>query len=1120
MFNEENQQNQRKISELEDEMFNLYQQGEYEKAIGLAIQSCNIAEVHLGKNNPDYATKLSNLAEMYRSIGDYKASEQLYLQAIEIQNNVLNIKHPNSAIIFNGFGVLYNSMGKFEDAMPLFRQAMEIIRVTDGEKDPKFATTINSLAESYREMGNYAEALPLYLKALEIRREILGELNPDFAVSLTTLSTLHKSMGNYKDAEKMCLQAIEIFRKILGENHPYLANCMTVLGGIYLSMGNYIAAEPLYIQAKEIWRTSLGEKHPYFSTGLNNLADLYEYMGHYNKSEQLIRQSLEISRITRGEKHPAYATTLMNLAGLLKEKGDYKASIKLYQQCIEIQYISIGKKHPDLAISLMNLSNLYRLIGDYDSAITLIQQALEIWRAKFGDEHPEIAIGMSNLAGMYIDLGDYELAEYLMLKTKEILSNVSENHPHLASILNNLATLYFDKGNFADAEQMFLQALEIIHNSIGEENPHSANILMNLALLNKEEEDYLSSEKLYRRVIEIIQNTHGKNHPSLSTAYNNLACLYAITNREVEALALMQKAAIIDDKLISQIFSIGSERQRMAYLHKTQLNFNLYLSLISRFFSNSPLAIQDAMDLILRRKAIGLEALAAKRDSILSGKYPHLRDKFNKFNILKMQIARKTIEKPGPEGIKYHNDLLIQWNKQKEKLELELVHQIPEMNLEQKVQTANLHAVFKNLPIHYTLIEFIKFDLIDFRVNPRNEKSKWKRPHYLAFILSEGNPNNVHMIDIGDADTIDLLISEFRGTITSEGQSKSIEIKMENLGVKLREIIFDKLLEFIGECTHFLIAPDGNLSIIPFEILPLKNGERLIDKYNISYLTVGRDVLRFNTEFMIQAQKPIIIADPEFNLIKIGEKFGDTDKKILQNRQSLDFDLSKIFFPKLPGTRIEGKKIGDKIGVEPWFDENALEGRLKNRSSPSILHIATHGFFIPDQQIDLNNELQSKDFYTIEDIVLSRIENPLIRSGLALAGANNGINNAELPPEAEDGILTAEDVSGLDLFSTDLVVLSACDTGLGVVSIGEGVMGLRRTFMLAGTKTLIMSLWKISDQKTPELMEEFYDRILSGQSRAKALREAQLTLKKKYPHPKYWGAFICLGNPSPLNPQN
>jgi CHAT domain-containing protein len=237
-----------------------------------------------------------------------------------------------------------------------------------------------------------------------------------------------------------------------------------------------------------------------------------------------------------------------------------------------------------------------------------------------------------------------------------------------------------------------------------------------------------------------------------------------------------------------------------------------------------------------------------------------------------------------------------------------------------------------------------------------------------------------------------------------------------------------------------------------------------------------------------------------------------------------------LTFTRLPGTRQEGQQIAQALGAEPLLDEQALVGALKALRSPRILHLATHGFFLPDQQHDPNKKFSSpisqqqavmdSGETTVSDrltwLMGQHLENPLVRSGLAFAGANTWNRGEALPPEAEDGLLTAEDVSGMDLLDTELVVLSACETGLGAVQVGEGVFGLRRTFMLAGAKTLVMSLWKVPDQQTQELMADFYRLLLSGHPRAEALREAQLALKAKYPHPRFWGAFICQGNPGPL----
>jgi tetratricopeptide (TPR) repeat protein len=898
-------------------------------------------------------------------------------------------------------------------------------------------------------------------------------------------------MGNYAEAEPLFKHALEIRRTALGEDHPNFAQSMNSLAGLYESMGNYAEAEPLFKHALEIWRTALGEDHSNFASSLNNLAHLYQSMGNYAEAEPLYKHALEITRTALGEDHPHFASSLNNLALLYHSMGNYADAEPLYKHALEILRRAPGEDHPDFASSLNNLAGLYESKGNYAEAEPLFKHALEILRRALGEDHPDFA-----------------------------------------SSLNNLAGLYKSKGNYAEAEPLYKHALEIRRTALGED------------------------------------------HPDFATSLNNLALLYAATDHEREAYELMQRAQAIDDHMIGQVFSIGSETQRMAYLSKVRVNEERYMSLILQYFSTSSSAVQTALDLILRRKAIGAEAFATQRDAVLGGKYPELRNQLKKLSSLRMQIALKTLAGPGPEGIQAHLELMAEWKAQKEHLESELARQIPEMNLEQQVRAADRRAVSSSMPPGSTLIEFVRFDVFNFKTVPARNESQWKPAHYLVFTMPAGEPESVELIDLGEAEPIDRLIAEFRATITGEDElraadrattigwgrnglpdatSKSSgllarlfkspkrpvsesEVKERDLGAvaiepasdldnsignSLRSSLFDPLLAAIGECTHLLIAPDSNLSMLPFEVLPTEIGKRLIDQYYISYLSVGRDILRFHAESSGQPASPLIVADPAFDL-STSKKGVQAEMFPSKSRQSRDLDRSNIYFSPLPGTRREGEELAKMLGIQPWLDSKALEGKLKATTSPQILHIATHGFFLKDQKRDLNKEMRdlgAVDWASGSDMGRlsgAGMENPLLRSGIALAGVNTWLKHGSLPPEAEDGILTAEDVSGLDLLATDLVVLSACETGLGKVHVGEGVFGLRRAFMLAGAKTLVMSLWKVPDQQTQELMEDFYRRIMSGQARAEALREAQLAMKAKYPDPKYWGGFICQGDPGPI----
>lgn len=376
------------------------------------------------------------------------------------------------------------------------------------------------------------------------------------------------------------------------------------------------------------------------------------------------------------------------------------------------------------------------------------------------------------------------------------------------------------------------------------------------------------------------------------------------------------------------------------------------------------------------------------------------------------------------------------------------------------------------------------------------------------------------------------MISNFRSAITGTTEKAGAHTNTAqdrqgafvDAGPKLREALFDPLKNALGDRKRLILAPDGDIYRLPFGVLPLDKERYIIDDYHISYVGAGRDILRFGAVSASSGAAPLVIADPDYDL-EAGAKSVGVDGGAAQEGQSRDMVRYANHFARLPGTRVEGESIAAMLGVKALEGASAAKRTVEDARSPRILHIATHGFFLPNQQ----RPPTAKEYQTdwgktgAADLAnpLSRgMENPLLRSGLVLAGANTWLGGKQLSPEFEDGILTAQDASGLDLLSTDMVVLSACQTGLGDIKVGEGVFGLRRAFLLAGAKTLVMSLWKIPDEETRMLMEGFYKRILEGTPRAEALRESQLEVRAVAAEPLFWGAFISQGDPGPLKPKN
>ncbi len=1016
--------------------------------------------------------------------------------------------------------------GNFEEALARCTETCDLARRELGEEHPEFGSCINNLASIYETRGEYGQAEPLLKQSLEISKKVHGENDPDFALALNNLANLYSETGRYAESEPLNLRALEIIRAGAGENNAFFVKSLNNLASLYMRMGNYVEVEPLYEKAAGILLKISGEDQRDYAIVLNNLAKYYYFIGRYSEAESTYQKSLDVSRKAVGEQHPIYARALNNLGSVYEAMGNYARAEQLYQQALRTITSKSEKDGTDAAAALNNLGGLYKTIGDYGKAESFYRQSNDIWRAAVGEKHPEFAASLNNMADLYYWMGKFDAAEQLYVKVLQIQkSSLGEKHPDVALSSQNLAVLYVKMGRYPEAESLYRQSLDIWKSALGNRNPDVALALQNLALLYVKMGRYEEAEPLYREALEIYVAVLGKDNPDVATTLNNLAALCAATSRAGEGLELMKQAQRINDHLIRQVFSFASETQRMGYIAVLRGDMDSFLSLISQYLSNSPDAVRDGLDLVLKRKAIVAEALAARREAILGGRYPELVPALRRLRTLSVQIAQKIMSGPGPEGPEAHRQLIQKWAAEKESLEVFLASRVPEIDLEKKLMEANRAGVAGALPEGTALVEFVRFNQFDFKALRTQGQSVWKPARYLAFVLLPGQPDNIEMIDLGEADLIDDMISDFRGAITGKAEKPAGHVARggqdatKNVGQNLREALFDPLEKVLGDRKRLILAPDGDIYRLPFGVLPADKERYLIEDYHISYVGTGRDILRFGAGSAPGAAPPIVIADPDYDL-EAGAKIDQRGVDRAQQRRSREMVRYASHFARLPGTREEGEHIAAMIGVKALEGEAATKRTVEDARSPRILHVATHGFFLPDQQLPPGGkEFQTDRGKSAADLAnpLSRgMENPLLRSGLVLAGANTWLQGKVLSPEVEDGILTAEDASGLELLFTDLVVLSACQTGLGDIKVGEGVFGLRRAFLLAGAKTLVMSLWKIPDEETRMLMEGFYKRILEGRPRAEALREAQLEVKAVSAEPLFWGAFISQGDPGPL----
>jgi tetratricopeptide (TPR) repeat protein len=477
----------------------------------------------------------------------------------------------------------------------------------------------------------------------------------------------------------------------------------------------------------------------------------------------LYQEALAIGRQALPSNHPDLAAHLNNLAGLYSSQGRYSEAEPLYQEALAIGRQALPSNHPHLAKALSNLAELYSSQGRYTEAEPLYQEAVAIDRQSLPPNHPSLATRVNNLANLYRSQGRDREAEPLFLEVVAIdCQSLPPNHPDLATHLNNLAILYESQGRDREAEPLYLEALAIIRQALPPNHPDLATHLNNLANLYTSQGRYSEAEPLFLEAVAIGCQALPPNHPNLAGYLSNLAIFLATTERPGGTFLLMQKALKIEDYNIRQRFGSGSERDRLNYLKTIRHNFEKFLSLVCQYFPQQPQAVQAAFDLVLRRKCLTASAQAAQNLALASGRYPHLLPQVQELRKITDKIIALTISLASQFEQRDHIlEQIGTLQKQADEINRLLAREIPEVQLQNALP--DRQAVALELPLGSTLLEFVHFEVFDFTA-PKQER--WKPARYLAFILPAQQPDQVAMVDLGDAAEIDRLIRLFRAGVS------------------------------------------------------------------------------------------------------------------------------------------------------------------------------------------------------------------------------------------------------------------------------------------------------------------------------------------------------------------
>lgn len=1181
--------------------------GEYEKAEQHYLES-----LRLLRQSPEYSR--ADEAWLYRELAVLAISEadkEKYAQAENYLKQALTLLAQSTrqdakarSTVWQALVSLFLRQGEWDKADETVKQSVEDIRALAGENELVLAEHLNVLARQQEIIGRYASALRFLLQESDIVRRQCGPTDLRLARTLGKLgdayAILHRTrqaQTSYEESLTICAANGEVASSLKAEIERSLAVLHFRAGGgsekdlmiesadeagiegLISRYGNYIPAGR-HQEVEDILRQALGLAEKTSDPKkrrdiLTFVGAAQQRLGKHEEAEATYLHALELYDDELAEDWQDISLIYGNLANLYAESGQLaKADAMLRRSAKLFQYLA--QEHPDAFVKELNaISSLYAVIGDSVQAGLYLEQALECLREHDLQESPIYGQLLTHMSMLKLKAGEILAGEMLAAEAMIILGRSHRHNPEYAMVCIAMGIARSAVGDLASAERAFENASQILKETLGSSHPQTRLNEGFLAGIYIGQGRYEEAEKLYVNIFA-ASDDEDENLPLLLSddVLPRVLCLVAL-DRKNEALKWLLRLVAHDDRFIDNAFAFSTEQQRMRVLFSSQVGVHALLALTRDAFSHDLRISQQVLSVVLRRKALGIEALATQREAVMSGRYPHLASLLRELSTLQQRMAHMLWERAlgDPQTVAQHIEAT---ERRRSEIEAELARQIPEIRLSERLKSATCEEVANALPTNSVLIEFARQQ--GFAVSGVPDLQLFHDAHYLAFVLPAREPSGIKLYNLGEAEEIDQLIHAFQRLLTTEAnsptadaaaeavspddssktetappldeskseqshprhfyasptaQDSSREKALDELGQRLCAKLVQPWLRELGDYQQIFISPDGELHRLSFEVLPLESEAFLLDRYLIVYLGSGRDLLRYQskpTPVDMSEPRLLVAAAPDFDLKSVEDEQPDSQPSSDEERAALEMNIkSPRRFRPLRWARQEGEAVARRLGTTALVGAEVSEWRIKKllgeAPSPKILHLATHGFFLPLQSGEATTESPRNLFESgsillkqkIGNFTQGRVEhiewstsNPLLRSCLALAGANEKITRG-----TDDGFLTALDIAGFSLSQTELVVLSACQTGVGDIQNGEGVWGLRRAFELAGAQTLVVSLWEVDDRGTQELMEVFYDELLKGNTRAQALREAKLWLRRRpgrTSHPFYWGAFICQGN--------
>ncbi|MBI5387043.1 MAG: CHAT domain-containing protein [Verrucomicrobia bacterium] len=1133
------------------------QQGRFSDALPPLQRCLAIEEKLLGKDHPELINVLLVLGLTCKSQGASAPAIDYFERCLSIQEQHPKERRLNVDSLLQNLANLYRTQDDYRRGLSVLERCQKIQEASFGSNSLQVANCLHKQGLIHQDRGDYIRAMDLFKRGLDMRLAVAKE-DDDFAICLRDIAVSFRKQGSPAQALPLYLRAVETLDKIKAPDSDKVAGVLGSFASYYQEQGEFENASALYDRCRELMEKKHGADHPSLAALLGSLANLKEALGHYEESLALHKRSLAMTEQAVGTENREYAVGLGNLGEFLLNRGDTAQALHLCQRSLDILEKLLGTNHTDVASAICRLASVEVELGNRAEALSLLRRSLAIREGVLGTQSLDTAYSLNSLASLLGILGDNSTALELYTESLAIIEKVQgAESPGAAAVLENLAVTHKEIGQTRESLALYSRSLAIKQKIYGAEHLEIAGLLANLADLRRIQGEATEAETLYRQSLAMKTKFLGPDHPEVAIALNNLASIYHSSGRTAESISgFSRSSALLRAYLVGQFTRLsGNDALRLFQLA-------LYQAAVTQSAcaeapaQNATAAVAGAEQIAVW-KAL-LEEVQATQAAVEVDQRAATQRLREQLLTTQHQLARLPDEKLEPPQRDARRREL---QKELNELEAKLQHSSTRVADSVRERSPSLVDFARNVPNDAVLLDFVEFRRFDFAA----KTNAWKEQRfaaYLTFPLAKDSTNLlVERVDLGEAAPINEAVEVLcRRLGAGQYRARDVEPALQRLNAR----VYSPLARHLTNVAHLIVCPDGPLSRVPFEMLPVPSGGTnrwLVEEKTISYVSSGREVARIaaraaSPRSKVQSPRSVVFGNPDFDLklpdgvlekgsngvLLAAAPSQHSTSPSLPHSAALSRSFTGFKFAPLPGAGKEAQAVAGLLGKDCALrlGAQAREAELKKVVSPRVLHIATHGFFLSDQE--WNHEIlethEKKHGVSTTGLGVgsswpgsfgagplssgssdSRFkdwENPLIRCGLALAGANHftnadfGMRNAE----GEDGILTGLEASLLNLQGTELVILSACQSGAGEVKIGEGVMSLRRAFTIAGAESVLASHWKVSDAATSRLMTEFMRRWRAGTPRAQAWREAQLSLLQsggEWSHPYFWAAFTLTG---------